>query len=229
MREKVLGQPIGQTLYGSTVLIIGWGNIARELAPRLKVFGVKMIAARRSPWDMTVGNGNGTFSRPTLPETSEGDSTPVTATMPRLPTPANTIILPTFTSITASRQMTVDSHNLVPPPPDPQHLLDERHPWSAIPDLVGRADVIILTCNLTPETRGMIDASLLDKCKDGVMIVNVARGGLLDHAATLAALESGKIGGLGGDVQWFEPFDPEDPIAKHPKVGWFAIWSLSLS
>ena len=65
----------------------------------------------------------------------------------------------------------------------------------------------------------MIDANLLAKCKEGVMIVNVARGGLLDHAATLAALDSGKIGGLAGDVQWFEPFDPEDPVAKHPKVG----------
>ena len=50
------------------------------------------------------------------------------------------------------------------------------------------------------------------------MLVNIARGGLLDYDATLAALEGGKLGGLGVDVAWREPFDPEDPIAKHPNT-----------
>lgn len=53
--------------------------------------------------------------------------------------------------------------------------------------------------------------------RPGVKIVNVARGGLLDYDAVKAGLDDGQIGGLGLDVQWSEPFDPDDPIAKHPK------------
>ncbi len=42
-------------------------------------------------------------------------------------------------------------------------------------------------------------------------------GGLLDYKAVKEGLESGKVGGLGLDVHFWEPFDPEDPIAQHPK------------
>ena len=54
--------------------------------------------------------------------------------------------------------------------------------------------------------------------RDGVKIVNVCRGGLLDESAVIHYLENGKIGGLGLDVQWFEPFDPHHAIAQHPKL-----------
>lgn len=59
----------------------------------------------------------------------------------------------------------------------------------------------------------------LRSCKQGVRIVNVARGGLLDYDAVKAALEAQQIGGLGLDVQWQEPVDPEDYFATHPKCG----------
>ena len=48
--------------------------------------------------------------------------------------------------------------------------------------------------------------------------MNVARGGLLDYNAVLAALKSGKIRGMGLDVQFWEPFDPDDELAQHPAV-----------
>ena len=48
-------------------------------------------------------------------------------------------------------------------------------------------------------------------------IVNVARGGLLDYEAVKCALESEHIGGLGMDVQWQEPINPDDYFARHPK------------
>lgn len=80
------------------------------------------------------------------------------------------------------------------------------------------ADVVFLTCVQTESTRGMIDAEFLDRCKDGITLVNVARGGLLDYAAVRAGLRTGKLGALGLDVQWSEPFDPDDEIAKHPNV-----------
>ena len=59
----------------------------------------------------------------------------------------------------------------------------------------------------------------LEKCKPGVRIINVARGGLLDYGAVKAALESKHIGGLGLDVQWQEPIDPEDFFVNHAKCG----------
>ncbi|KAL4418773.1 hypothetical protein ABPG77_010378 [Micractinium sp. CCAP 211/92] len=50
IRQRRLGVPLGQTLLGKTVLIVGFGNIARELAVRLKPFGVRITALRRKPW-----------------------------------------------------------------------------------------------------------------------------------------------------------------------------------
>ena len=49
-------------------------------------------------------------------------------------------------------------------------------------------------------------------------MVNVARGGLLNYQSTLHSLESGHLGGLGIDVAWTEPFDPNDPILKFNNV-----------
>jgi phosphoglycerate dehydrogenase-like enzyme len=52
----------------------------------------------------------------------------------------------------------------------------------------------------------------------GALLVNIARGGLLDYEAVLYHLESGHLGGLGIDVAWTEPFDPNDPILKFKNV-----------
>ncbi|XP_049934793.1 uncharacterized protein LOC126410244 [Nymphaea colorata] len=52
----------------------------------------------------------------------------------------------------------------------------------------------------------------------GVILVNVAHGGLLDYEAVKSSPESGHLGGLGIDVAWTEPFDPDDQILKHPNV-----------
>lgn len=52
----------------------------------------------------------------------------------------------------------------------------------------------------------------------GSLLVNIARGGLLDYDAVSHHLEIGHLGGLGIDVAWKEPFDPEDPILSHPNV-----------
>ena len=80
------------------------------------------------------------------------------------------------------------------------------------------ADVVFLTCVQNEETQGMVDREFLSSCKDGVTIVNVARGGLLDYDAVKSGLDSGKVGALGLDVQWEEPFDPADYVARHPSV-----------
>lgn len=52
----------------------------------------------------------------------------------------------------------------------------------------------------------------------GALLVNIARGRLIDYEAVAHHLESGHLGGLGIDVAWTEPFNPDDPILKHKNV-----------
>lgn len=72
------------------------------------------------------------------------------------------------------------------------------------------SDVVSFHCPLTPENRGLLNADNLAKCKDGVIVVNTARGGLIDEAALLAAVEGGKVGAAGLDSLQQEP-----PPANH--------------
>ena len=72
-------------------------------------------------------------------------------------------------------------------------------------DLLPRADFITLHTSLTPETRNLIDASFLARCKPGVRIINCARGGLVVEADLRAALTSGQVAGAGLDVFAEEP------------------------
>lgn len=84
-------------------------------------------------------------------------------------------------------------------------------------ELLARSDFISLHLPLTPETRGLLDADQFAKMKDGARIVCVARGGIIDEAALLSALESGKIAGAALDVFESEPPGATD-LVKHPKV-----------
>ncbi len=72
-------------------------------------------------------------------------------------------------------------------------------------ELFARADFITLHTPLTDQTRNIIDAKAITKMKDGVRIINCARGGLVDEAALKEALESGKVGGAAMDVFSEEP------------------------
>jgi D-3-phosphoglycerate dehydrogenase len=72
-------------------------------------------------------------------------------------------------------------------------------------ELAARSDIITVHVARTPETVGMIGAELLAKAKDGVRIVNVSRGGIVDEAALHDALVSGKVGGAALDVFESEP------------------------
>ncbi|HHH28269.1 MAG TPA: phosphoglycerate dehydrogenase [Polyangiaceae bacterium] len=81
-----------------------------------------------------------------------------------------------------------------------------------------RADVITVHTPLTPQTKGLIDDDVVDELKDGVLLVNCARGGIYDEQAVLAGLNRGKIGGAAFDVFVEEPPPADHPLIAHDKV-----------
>lgn len=83
---------------------------------------------------------------------------------------------------------------------------------TALEDLLGRADVVSLHLPSTPETRHLINSERLEMMRDGAYLVNTARGALVDEAALVAALKSGKLAGAGLDVYETEPVTPENPL-----------------
>ena len=84
-------------------------------------------------------------------------------------------------------------------------------------DIYTQADIITFHVPLTPETKHMVSDETFTKMKDGVLLVNVARGGIIEEAALLRALESGKVAGAALDVYEKEP--PVDwTLVRHPKV-----------
>ncbi|MDI3284202.1 2-hydroxyacid dehydrogenase [Polyangium sp. 15x6] len=85
-------------------------------------------------------------------------------------------------------------------------------------DLAARADVISIHCPLTPKTRGLVGEAFLSRVKPGALLVNVARGPIVDRDALLHALETGRLGGAGLDVFWEEPWDPVDPLYRRDDV-----------
>uniref|UniRef100_A0A7S0SV03 D-3-phosphoglycerate dehydrogenase n=1 Tax=Chromulina nebulosa TaxID=96789 RepID=A0A7S0SV03_9STRA len=106
---------------------------------------------------------------------------------------------------------------------DPVMTLDKYEEFGIIKatldDIWGKSDFITIHTPLTPETSNLIGDVTLAKCKTGVRIVNCARGGIVDEAALLRALESGKVGGAALDVYSSEP--PKEhlkPLLAHPNV-----------
>jgi phosphoglycerate dehydrogenase-like enzyme len=88
----------------------------------------------------------------------------------------------------------------------------------ALEALLEQADVVVVACPLTPETHHLLDAARLECMKPGALLVNVARGPVVDQAALAAALAAGRLGGAGLDVFEQEPVDAADPILAAPHV-----------
>ena len=80
------------------------------------------------------------------------------------------------------------------------------------------SDAISIHCPLTPETRGLVGAAAFAAMKPGALVVNVARGGVIDRPALVEALAGDKLGGVGLDVHWHEPPDPGEPLYADPRV-----------
>lgn len=84
-------------------------------------------------------------------------------------------------------------------------------------ELLRESDVISLHCPLFPETKQIINRESIAQMKDGVLIINTARGPLIDGAALAEALESGKVAGAAVDVLDQEPPRRDDPLLCHPR------------
>ncbi|XP_048437529.1 hydroxypyruvate reductase-like [Pyrus x bretschneideri] len=165
IKLRKVGDPVGETLLGKTIFILGYGNIGIELAKRLRPFGVKIIASKRS-W-----------------ATQSQDSC-------------------------QSNVQNCSTENLV----DEKCVHEDIHKFASI------ADIVVCCINLNSETVGIVNKSFISSMRKGALLVNIARGGLLDYEAVSYNLESGHLGGLGIDVAWTEPFDPDDPILKFNNV-----------
>ncbi|XP_073286048.1 uncharacterized protein [Primulina huaijiensis] len=168
VRQKQLGNPIGDTLLGKTVFLMGFGNIGIHLAKRLRPFGVKILATKRT-WP--------------LPSWNSGES------------------VASFNGYGIS-----------------DDLVDEKGVHGDILKFASQADIVVCCLSLNSETVGIVDKVFISSMKKGAFLINIARGRLLDYDAVLYHLKTGHLGGLGIDVAWTEPFDPDDAILKFPNV-----------
>lgn len=95
-------------------------------------------------------------------------------------------------------------------------------------DLLARADAVTIHSPLTEDTRGMFDTEAFTRMKESAVLVNVARGPIVDGCALRAALEEGEIAGAGLDVFPEEPPAEDDPLRTHervvatPHVAWYS-------
>lgn len=88
----------------------------------------------------------------------------------------------------------------------------------AFDQLLAEADVICLCCNQTADNHHLLNADSFGQARDGVIVVNVARGGLIDETALVAGLQSGKVGAAALDVFENEPLAPDHPLLQFENV-----------
>ncbi len=107
--------------------------------------------------------------------------------------------------------------------------------FCSLPDLLARADVVSLHVPLDPTTRHMIDAKALAMMKPGAVLINAARGGLVDETALIEALQTGSLRAAGLDTFDQEPTRPDNPLLRLdnvvvlPHVAWLTNETLDRS
>ena len=96
--------------------------------------------------------------------------------------------------------------------------VDEVYAPDGLFEVLGRSDYVLLSCPLTPETRGLVGRAELGAMKGDAVLVNVARGAVVDEDALVYALQQGGIRGAALDVFEEEPLPPESPLWDLPNV-----------
>jgi phosphoglycerate dehydrogenase-like enzyme len=143
-RSRRWSDAVPRELRGSTVLVVGFGSIGRELKRHLEPFGVTVVGVAR--------------------RAREG-----------------------------------------------------VHAVGELPDLVGQADAVVVLAPMTPATKGLVDAAMLARMRDGALLVNAGRGPVVDTDALVAELETGRLRAV------LDVVDPEPLPAGHP------LWDLALA
>ena len=95
---------------------------------------------------------------------------------------------------------------------------DQIVTFEALPEHLPAADVIVIACALTEQTRGLVDQAFLSQLKQDCIIVNIARGDVVDEAALLASLDEGRIEHAVLDVFSQEPLPADSPFWGHERV-----------
>ena len=111
------------------------------------------------------------------------------------------------------RVIAVDRHS--PPKPDEVESLQGL---DRLNDLVAEADVLLVSCPATAETHGLIGPEQIALLKPTAILVNIARGGIVDEPALIECLKAGRITGAGLDVTEVEPLPKDDPLWNTPRL-----------
>jgi phosphoglycerate dehydrogenase-like enzyme len=102
--------------------------------------------------------------------------------------------------------------------PQASPLADQVGTSADLAKFLPAADVVVLACSINDDTRGMADAKFFAALKEGAVLVNIARGGLIDDAAMLTALDAGKPATAILDVFQEEPLPATNRLWSHPRV-----------
>ncbi len=102
---------------------------------------------------------------------------------------------------------------------DPNAILPERiYPFQALLSLVSECDFIVIAVPLTSKTRGLISEKVFKAMKPTAYLIDVSRGGVVDHGALVSALSDGKLAGASLDVYPVEPLPEGSPLWEMPNV-----------
>jgi phosphoglycerate dehydrogenase-like enzyme len=116
---------------------------------------------------------------------------------------------------------------------DVREIADAQATFAPFPGLLSRSDIVSLHLPLTAATAGLMNASAFASMKRGSILINAARGGLVDEGALVDALERRHLRGAGLDVFAHEPLDSDSPLMKlsnvvvTPHLAWFTAETLS--
>ncbi|HET9876051.1 MAG TPA: 2-hydroxyacid dehydrogenase [Mycobacterium sp.] len=101
--------------------------------------------------------------------------------------------------------------------------------WRPLAELLAEADIVSLHLPLTPHTQGLLDSRALSRMKPGAVLVNTARGPIIDEAALVDALRDGRLAAAGLDVFAVEPVPSDNPllhldnVVLTPHVSWYTV------
>lgn len=120
---------------------------------------------------------------------------------------------------TADRAKAFGAHiTVVRRSPETGPSVDRAGTLADLPSILPDIDVIVLACPLNDTTRGFAGKAFFDAVKPGAVLVNIARGGLIDDAALIQALDSDQLAAATLDVFHTEPLPESDPLWSHPKI-----------